>query len=450
MRKQFLFFLTFTSVLAGFSQPVYLNPFSSYGIGNQITQSDGIQAAMGGTSVAYSDSTLVSYYNSASIASLTKGYPLFSIGLNGSYIDFKEGSQTYSRGFAALNHMMLAIPFKERYGLSFGLTPYASRGYVFQGGETVDADSVTYEYEGKGTISKGFVGLSYKIINQRKLQLAVGSNVGYLFGTTSNTRSSLLENVLGFAYQSDRLQSLHYDFSLSTSYVLKDTLNTYNRIQLNAFYDPSQRLTGRFSEQISRVQYNGSATPSEIVLSSVNTSVTYISGASLRIGGNYSTQFQRNTKKNKVFTSQLIFTGEYNTTEYSAFRKDYNAQQEAPYTNNYSRMSFGVQYTPDLEFYRSLRTSGFFNKIKYRAGTYSGMLPYSHSGEVFTEFGTTFGIGIPMVSSNAYSSLNLGVDLGRKSNGVAGALTENYIGFNIGIIIAPSRADYWFRKVKLD
>jgi hypothetical protein len=444
MRKHFLFFLTFTSVLAGYSQPAFLNPYSSYGLGNQILSSDGIQGAMGGTSIAYTDSTVVTYLNSANIASLTKGYPLFSLDLNGSYTNFTEGDQTYSRGFAALNHLMFAVPFKNRYGIAFGLSPYARRGYNFQNQQTLGTDTVYYNYEGKGSISKGFVGLSYKIINQKAFQLSIGSNLGYLFGTTSNIRGSFFDGVEGIATQTDRLQSFHYDFSLSANYILKDTLNKFNRIQLNAYYDPSQRLTGRYTETLYRTE------STTVLLSSTNTSITYISGASLRIGGNYTTQFQRSTNKNKTFTSQLLFTGEFNTTDFSSFRKDYNAQQVASYTGNYTRMSFGVQYTPDVEYYKSLRITGLLNKIKYRAGTYSGTLPYSHSGESFTEFGTTFGIGIPMVSSNAYSSVNLGIDLGRKSNGAVGALTENYVGFNIGIIIAPSRADYWFRKVKLD
>lgn len=444
MRKHFLFLLTFTSALIGLSQPVYLNPFSSYGIGHQNLASDAIQASMGGSSIAFNDSTMISYLNAANIASLTQSYPLFSVGINGSMVNFSEGPNVYNRGFVALDHLIFAIPFKKRYGVAFGLSPYARRGYTFQGEEAFGTDTTLFEYSGKGSISKAFVGLSYKIINGKKLHFSVGSNLGYLFGTTANSRASSLSSnsFSGLSLRSDRMQSFHYDLSVNAGYAF----NSSNRLQINAYIDPSQRLGGTYTDELYAITNTGGT--SLVAFSSFD--ATTISATSMRFGANYSTQFQRTSKKNKSFTSELTFTGEYTTTAYSAFRKDYNAQSFASYTGDYTRMSFGIQYTPSVGYYKSVAPTGFLTKLKYRAGTYSSTLPYSSGGENFTEFGTTFGIGIPMVSSNTYSSLNLGVDLGKKTNGVAGALTENYLGFHIGIIIAPSKADYWFRKVKLD
>jgi hypothetical protein len=55
-----------------------------------------------------------------------------------------------------------------------------------------------------------------------------------------------------------------------------------------------------------------------------------------------------------------------------------------------------------------------------------------------------------MVAQYSYSSLNIGFDLGKRSSTTTGAFSESFLGFNIGIIISPSSADKWFRKVKLD
>lgn len=450
MLKHLLFFLTFTSASLGYSQTVFLNPYSSYGLGNQILPSDAIQSSMGRSSIGFSDSTMVSYLNSANIASLTKGYPLFSLGMNGAFTEFSDGTTTYSRGLAALDHLILAVPFRNRYGLSFGLSPYARRGYAFESEVAIgESDTALFEYEGKGSISKAFMGLSYKIINRPHFDFSVGSNVGYLFGTTTNSRSSSLSSdntTVGLALQSDRIQSLHYDFSFHLGYTLSDSLNKRKRLQVNGYYDPSQRLNGTFADE----QLNVINSTESVLVKSDVFDATYITASSLKIGANYSTQFQRSTKKNKVYTSELTYVAEYSSTNFSEFKKDYNATESAAYPSNYTRFSFGAQYTPNIGYQRSLAPTTFLNKLKYRAGAYAGSLPYQHSGENFTEFGTTFGIGIPMVSSNTYSSLNLGIDLGKKANGTSGALTERYLGFNVGIIIAPSKADYWFRKVKLD
>jgi hypothetical protein len=452
MLKRFLFTLTFTTAAVGYSQLTSLNPYSSYGIGNQILATDGIQYALGGSTIAFSDSTMVSYYNSASIASLTKNYPLFSLGVNGAISNFTEGNNSYTRPFAALNQLILAVPFKRRYGISLGLAPYARRGYEFIGQQAIGntTDTVIFDYSGNGSIGKGFVGLSFKVLNKPKYDFSIGSNVGYLFGTVTNSRKATLqgESKTGLALQSDRLQSFHYDFSFSGKYVFNDK----NRIQINGFLEPSQQLTGRFADELYD-RFPNPAAPTTFLISlvsSVNTKATYITGSTLRLGGNYTTSFQRNTKKNKVFDSQLMFLAEYVSTSFSDFRKDFNSESLSSYTADYNRLSFGLQYTPNTDFYRNLNPTGFFNQVKYRVGTYTSSLPFSYQGEVFREFGTTFGFGIPLITSNSYSSINFGFDLGKRSNSVAGSLNEKYIGFNIGIIIAPSKADYWFRKVKLD
>ena len=452
MLKRFLFFLTFASACVGNSQLSYLNPFSSYGIGNQLMPTDAVQAGMGGTSIAFADSTMISYLNSANNASLTTSYPLFSIGVNGKYSSFTEGNASYSRAYVNLDHMIFAVPFKKIFGISFGLAPYARRGYEFQNKQEINGDTVEFDYAGSGSISKAFTGLSVKLLNSKKAQISIGSNLGYLFGTVTNSRLSSVANAAtsGLALQSDRLQSFHYDFSLSVNY----HLNENNRIQLNAFYEPSQKLTGNFADELFAVKFNSTTLQNEATLvSSLNTSAIFNSAASLRIGANYTTSFKRNTRKNKTFDSELTFVGEYNMTNFSDFDKDLTSSFSTVYTSDYSRMSFGVQYTPNVGYFRTINPTGFLNRMKYRAGAYTSNLPYSHQGEAFKEFGTTFGIGIPLANrnvGNAFSSINIGVDLGKRTNTMSGALNENYIGFNIGIIIAPSKADSWFRKVKLD
>ena len=447
MLKHILFYLTFTSAFVGFSQLTYLNPFSSYGIGNQILPSDAIQYAMGGSSIAYFDSTMVSQPNSASLASITTDYPLFSLGITGKYSQFTEGTSSFSRAFASLDHMIFAVPFRKRFGVSFGLVPYARRGYEFQKTELYNLDSVTFEYAGKGSIGKGFMGLSWKVLQTQKIQLSLGTNLGYLFGTTTNSRKSSVvgSGASGLSLQSDRLQSFHYDFSLMGSYAFKKG----NMLRLTAFYEPAQSLNGRFADELFYVSSGGSVT----LISSTNTSATFQSASSLRVGANYSLNFKRLSRKNKPFNSELTFVGEYNQTDFSKFNKNYGSSEFTAYSYNYTRVSFGVQYVPNTSYYRSVNPTGFFNKLKYRAGSYTSSLPYNHNGSQFAEFGTTFGIGLPLVSSsigNTFSSMNFGVDIGKRASTATGALNENYWGFNIGIIIAPSKADHWFRKVKLD
>jgi hypothetical protein len=110
----------------------------------------------------------------------------------------------------------------------------------------------------------------------------------------------------------------------------------------------------------------------------------------------------------------------------------------------------GIQYTPNTDYYNNANAVSFWNRMIYRVGAYSSVLPYQFGGVNFKQFGTTFGIGIPLVMDYSFSSINIGVDLGKRSNTATGAITGNYMGLNVGIILSPMRGDKWFRKVKLD
>jgi hypothetical protein len=87
-----------------------------------------------------------------------------------------------------------------------------------------------------------------------------------------------------------------------------------------------------------------------------------------------------------------------------------------------------------------------FAKARYRAGYYTYTLPCTVNGEQVTDFGTTFGIGLPVSIGKSLSSINLGASLGRRGTSDATQLQERYYGFSFGISVAPSSAEKWFQK----
>jgi Na+/phosphate symporter len=94
-------------------------------------------------------------------------------------------------------------------------------------------------------------------------------------------------------------------------------------------------------------------------------------------------------------------------------------------------------------------TSKFYHRIKYRAGIYQFTLPNQTNNEQVTDFGTTFGFGIPIVVQNSLSSINLGVTIGKRGIADSQAFREQYYGINLGFSIAPG-TDKWFVKRKLN
>ncbi|HRP53562.1 MAG TPA: hypothetical protein PLI97_08650, partial [Fluviicola sp.] len=62
----------------------------------------------------------------------------------------------------------------------------------------------------------------------------------------------------------------------------------------------------------------------------------------------------------------------------------------------------------------------------------------------------TVGFGFPFLSQKTNSSLNISFQYGNNSNKQAGDLKETFYTISLGVIIAPSSYERWFRKYKLD
>ncbi len=443
MHKYLLNFILIIAPVSAQAQATLSNPYSYYGIGILANSSDPIQRALGNSSFAYTDSTMVNYYNSASHASVSKGFPLFSLALKGEYANIQQGSNTRNSHYVALEHMYIAIPFAKRFGVAFGITPYSRRGYSFQSYTVIDGDSLRFEYEGKGNLTKGFGALSANIIQRKNLRLSVGTNLGYVFGETSNSRTSVFvgETEGGVSVSSDRIKSFHYDISASMMY----QLNLKQRVQVSFYFDPVQKMR---AESFNNVYYFQSGASSDL-LSSADSSGNISSASALKLGLNYTQSVHRVTKKNKEFDSELNYILEYQQTSLTQFRYNYKSTPQ-PYASDFSRVSFGIQYSPNIDIYKNLGVASVWNRMKYRVGAYTSKLPYQANGQTYSEFGTTFGIGIPLVAQFSFSSLNVGFDIGKRSSAGAGSLNANFVGFSFGVIISPSQADKWFRKLKLD
>ncbi|MEJ6801055.1 MAG: hypothetical protein QNK77_07740, partial [Crocinitomicaceae bacterium] len=139
------------------------SPFSSYGIG----ESDGLDHStflgVGNATISMVDSTVLNFDNPASYSSIGKGQPLFSFGTSTRLSNYKEGSANEFNTNTSIQHFAFGLSFAKRLGMAFGLQPYSRRGYDFNVGDFIDSDSITYTYQGTGTINKAFLGLSADI-----------------------------------------------------------------------------------------------------------------------------------------------------------------------------------------------------------------------------------------------------------------------------------------------
>jgi hypothetical protein len=88
--------------------------------------------------------------------------------------------------------------------------------------------------------------------------------------------------------------------------------------------------------------------------------------------------------------------------------------------------------------------NNFMNRLSYRFGYHYGTNYVAFENSIRTQFGVSFGIGMPI--RRGHSRLDLAVEFGRKGNINDGQIQENYGRIIVGI----SAFDRWFMRPRFD
>ena len=450
MRNLSLLIITLFSGLLANAQNTSNSPFSSFGLGEAGGMDHAIFSSLGNTNITLSDSTVLNFYNPSSYSTIGKGQPIFSLGVSSRLSNYSENGNNTKSNITGVQHFAIGFSFAKRFGLAFGLKQYSRRGYDFNTSTKINGDSLIHFYSGTGGINEVFLGLSAIVLDYKGAKLSLGGNLGYLFGKVTNTRKSGLvasgSNVYngGVNQQELKVNSFHYELGLNYT----QRINENHSIALSATYDPFQKIRGSYEEgqyyttNIHNLELYDTLTFNDTAAGNVTTIPTYT------IGLNYKLNFKGRKGSTNELNSTIGFHLSYSGSDWTKYENRYDATFTNTFLNT-SKYTFGIQYIPETGFLASKVKTKFLARIRYRAGTYYYTLPYETNGEQVTDFGTTFGFGIPIVIQNSLSSINLGFAIGKRGIGDDNALKERYYGINFGISIAPG-TDRWFVKRKLN
>jgi hypothetical protein len=437
----------------GFAQ-LSSSPLGMYGIGEPGILADPLFGGLGNASVAVIDSTVVNFSNPSSYTALTKGQPLFSIGLSGRVSMYDDGATTSRGAYMNLNQLGMVIPVNRIIGIAFGLQPFSRRGYSIYDNGTGDSD-ISYNYAGSGSTNYVFGGIAFKLINQRRSTLSLGANIGGVFGSVKNTRYAYTTDAYGYAGEGGaeettyRLHSAYYSFGLNYGAVLDQEGN--HRLTVGASFTPEQRLSANRDYYFF---YSDSAAfnPNSYTIldSELDDKGNIVFPSSASIGFNYQFRPLGNMELKRKSVYQLNVVGEFTTSGWSSYATDFREEQLSGTLSNTQRFSLGVQFTPNYNAFDKTVGQSYLRRIRYRIGGYAATTPYTIDGRQLTENAVTLGFGLPFAGQRTNSSINLSFQYGNRGNGNAGTLSENFYGFNVGVVIAPARYDTWFVKRKLD
>jgi hypothetical protein len=440
----FLYIFIFLGLRA---QSVNSNVLSYYGLGERAIGNHAIYDALGTNNFNLLDSAQLNFFNPASYSLMSSGNTLFSVGIYGRTSQYAFNGNTEYQFSAMPDHFALGFKMRKRMGMSFGLKPFSNRGYSFSQKIFTGSDSLKYVYSGKGGIQDLFLGFSYGLIQKNSTKLSLGLNASFLFGQVTNEKQSILidPNTFsgGVGRNSIDIKALHYEFGL----FFRQKLGKRQEFTLSAVYAPNQEL-------------NGTSTQELYTAANINTFSTYDTldfykadgKVNLGIESKYGLAYQFSLpdwkRKTRSLHPQLTFLASY-TSIVASFHDFPNL---SPWNNlNASKFGLGLQFKPEAKLYENISTLKFMEKISYRIGAYSSLLPYSTvAGTQYNEQAISAGFGMPILAQQGLSSLNLSLVFGKRGVNEPGYTSEEFFSFNFGLVVSPSSFDRWFRKRKLD
>lgn len=457
-----------------FGQQSTLTPYSIYGLGDPASSAITSQSAMGHAGLAVLSSTSINPLNPATYGQMAK--PAFNFDLRNEFLSISSASNSQSNSLFSIQNFSFAFPLindpkkKRRSGFSFGITPYTRQGYdMFFSEEVQDLGEVEYRFLGSGGINNVYAGFSIDLLADRDSgeinALSLGLNANYLFGQLSKTRTTQFAASAAASnlYRSSDLEMSDADFTIGLLYkklIVIDRLRTDDKKQsqlhisgksirqyerqnkgakaddvpvlfsIGGFLRPSTGLNSFYSI----LEYTYSDTlPNQEPIDTLNTSSANgntVSPTSYGVG------LSLNFNKRWMFALDMV------QTRWSQLEINQNNAGLL----NASRLSFGVEYTPDYEAYQS-----FLKTVRYRSGLSVEQSRLNINSSQPMRYGINFGLGIPLVASNSYptSMFNVAVEFAQRQAAGA-ALTENYVNLQIGFTITPNRYDGWFVKKKYD
>lgn len=398
------------------------SPYSRYGIGEIQSYSNSQFSAMGGIGLAIASPNSVNFNNPASYSRFDSLSFIFEGGMLSNFTTLESNGLSQKSNYTSLSYLTFGFPINRWWKASFGLLPYSSVGYKVTDHQSVpNYGGVDFRYEGSGGINQFFIGQSIKINSK----LSFGVNVNYLFGTIDKSRIVVpMDSIYVFgvkAINSTTYGNFKFNFGLQyfkelkSDYIFGAGIVFSNAINAHVTDD---QLSYSFSESSTGYEYvyDTSSVLSKSEQNKIHLPMSAGIGFSLE-------------KKNK-----WLIGADFNWNNWA----DYTYKGINDSLNNSFRISIGGMIKPNYN------SSNYLKRITYRTGFRYEPGYLKIKGEQINEFGISFGLGLPLRKSK--STINLGVEFGKKGTQTNGLIEENFTKFTIGF----SAYDFWFFKRKFD
>ncbi len=458
------------------------SPYSAYGLGNLVGNTQVSQLLMGGVSVAVTDPAGISPFNPASYVSLRK--TALEGGFAGQYSRVRDQDETDERTRTQLLGFTLGVPWSNgKWGLGIGLLPVSNVGYLVGDTDTLGSGgTVKLSYEGTGGLNRGFAGLARTLWRSKadstgrvRSRLALGVNVNYLFGTVEQTRKAVYPAGANYANFSSytglvlRGAGFNAGVHFGTELVSLRTLEQRRRMKSEQERKEHEQwlLDHPGQERAAPRPYRAPVVPTRLLLGFsaelpadlgarrtllektyiTANSVDYTQDTTLYKDGQEGTLYIPPSfgVGAAVQSERWSLSGDVRWRDWGAMRldvQDYSLSGDLRPSFTYS---LGASFRPAWDQDRN-----YFKRVIYRAGA-RYTTDYLRVQDIqMNEAAFTLGLSLPISEGNYLSRINLGVMAGGRGKAGETTVEERFANFYFGITLTPNLRERWFAPTHIE
>jgi hypothetical protein len=426
------------------------SPYSRYGLGDMVPNTNIVNRGMGGISAGYVDVLSINFNNPASYSNfqtrveggkVVSGRVLLDVGINYDSRTLQSPNQPvkFSSSYGYFSYVQVGVPLNKKWGLSFGLRPVSRVNYKITRieklsdpitGKSIDTAVSVFSGNGGGFLPT--IGMGYTFGN-----LSLGGSIGYLFGkkevTTQRTILNDTVNYLSSNY-TNRASFGGVFFNAGAQYKItlkkeKDKL-TVLRLGVSGNWKQNIKASRDLVRETFFLTAEGATQRIDSVYQKTEENGKIVYPASYTAG--FVIDHSETNGKGWILGIDYV-TGQW---------KDYRLFNEADPLQNSSQIRVGGQI-------RSKPASNYFSNVAYRAGFFVGK-DHVNVGQELPQLGFTFGLGLPIanyspLSPGQFTILNLGFEYSKRGKS-DNLLKENLFRISAGL----NFSDLWFNKRRYD
>ena len=430
LRTSFFILLVAFSVAANaqeYSRNFY-SPSTLYGIGQLSLPGFSNTRGMGDAGIGLRSRFMINHLNPAALTAQDTTTFIVDFGIESNNIYASTSSKNTSFNGFSVDHISLAFPISKRLFTALTFQPMTQVGYRIALDEKdnpilANIGNVRYEYNGKGGINIGQIGLGAKIFEG----LSVGANLNLYFGSIDRNYNTIFPSSSSLylsSYTASRLMVSNLGFSTGVSYARKMDAGKF--LNLGLTFQPKLKISAKLDElttasnTIDTVEY-------------INRNVDFGIPTKVGLGASFGK------------TDKYTFAFDYEFAQWSKVKSLDNEMSKYVNTNS---VRAGFEYTPNILDFRN-----YFNRITYRVGlryndVYYKVNRYDSAGSPIkgsktNDVAITAGLGFPI---RGVSYLNTSFEYGERGSIADSGIKEKYFTFTVGV----SLFDRWFLKPKFN